>query len=59
MLSKEGRGAALIADEVLETIVVATEGSGVTITAGRTLAGGWSGVGNRGIGEDRGAGGDS
>ena len=35
---KEGEGAALIADKVLETIVVIIGDSGVIVTAGRTPA---------------------
>ena len=38
----------MIADKVLETIVVITGGSGVTVAAERTPVRGWSGVSNRG-----------
>ena len=38
----------MIADEGLETIVIATAGSEVMTAAGRTPAWGWSGISNRG-----------
>ena len=38
----------MIADKVLEVVIVATGGSGVAVTAGRTLVMEWSGVGKGG-----------
>ena len=38
----------MIVDKGLETIIIATGGSGVMAAAGRAPAGGWSGVCSRG-----------